>query len=165
MARLPFPGELSPLSQVPDSPGRPAPEPRIPHIGWGAQGCCGGRHPEEGPLCTTRARPGSSEPPSPRALTFGLLCASLHCPGLSRVLPGLCSWNPPPCVSDGLLTARHPALSEALGRLVWPEPCPLVFPLSHCHPLPAPVNPLLLAVLNAPSLPPLQDPPMSGPLE
>ena len=138
--RLPFPGELTPFSQVPDSPGHLAPEPRIPHMRSGAQGCCGGRHPEEGPLSTTRARPHSSEPPSPLGLDLrAWVCSSLHCPGLSRILPGLFSWNPLPCVSDGLLTAGHPTLSTALGRLVWPEPHPLVFPLSHCHPLPAPV--------------------------
>lgn len=109
MTQLPFPRELSPSRQVPDSPGCPAPEPQIPHIRWGAQDCCGGRHPTRGPSPRRESDPAPLSPLLPWALTFGLLCSSLHCLGLSGILPGLFSCNPPPCVSDGLLAARHPA--------------------------------------------------------
>lgn len=69
----------------------------------------GGRHPTRGPSPRPESDPAPLSPLLPWALSFGLLCSSLHCPGLSGILPGLFSWNPPPCVSDGLLTARHPA--------------------------------------------------------
>lgn len=89
-----FPRELSPLSQVPDSPGRPAPRPRIPHSCDGCPGLLWGRHlPGGGALCATEPTR-LPEPPSP-----GLdLRASVRlCTvGFIRVLPGLCSWNPHP---------------------------------------------------------------------
>ena len=130
-----------PLFSGPRLPWAPGPGASDPTHAIGCPGLLwGGDTPRRGPCPQPEPDPTPLSPFLPWALTFGLGCVPLCTVQVDQESCQVCSAGTPlPCVSDGLLTAGHPALSTALGRLVWPEPHPLVFPLSHCHPLPAPV--------------------------
>lgn len=159
---------LSSGARLPWAPGTGASDPTHTR---GRPGVLWGRHPTRGPSPRPECDPAPRSPLLPGALTFGLPCSSLHCPGLSGILPGLFSWKPPPRVSDGLLAARHPAAGIRSPGLpsarLWggwfdqnpSRRCFLSVIATHRPHRPLPVNSLLLAVLSAPSLPPLQDPP------